>query len=236
MRILHVVTSLDPEFGGTAESVRMMLEHAPEGCESEVVAIDDPEAAFLRDIEFPVHALGPRRSPYSYTPKLMPWLRANRERFDGVVVHGMWQYCGVAVWRALGGQVPYIVFAHGMLDPYFKRAFPGKHWKKWAYWVAAEYWVLRGAQRVAFTCEAERVLAEQSFWLHRWRAWVAPFGTIAPGGRCGGAARGVLCGVSGSAWAAVFAVPGADRCEEGMRSAGGGVCARIGRAILSSIW
>jgi glycosyltransferase involved in cell wall biosynthesis len=182
MRILHVVTSLDPEFGGTAESVRMLVEYAPEGCESEVIAIDDPEAAFLHDMKFPVHALGPRRSPYSYTPKLMPWLRANRERFDGVVVHGMWQYCGVAVWRALAGQVPYIVFAHGMLDPYFKRAFPVKHWKKWIYWAAVEYWVLRGARRVAFTCEAERVLAEHSFWLHRWRAWVAPFGTIAPEG------------------------------------------------------
>jgi glycosyltransferase involved in cell wall biosynthesis len=182
MRILHVIASLDPEFGGPAEAVRALVEHAPEECACEVVSVDDPQAGFLRGLGFTVHALGPRRSAYAYSRALMPWLRANRERFDGVVVHGMWQYCGVAVWRAMGGRVPYVVFPHGMLDPYFKRAFPGKHRKKWAYWLAAEYWVLRGARRVAFTCEAERALAEQSFWLHRWRAWVAPFGTVPPEG------------------------------------------------------
>ena len=39
------------------------------------------------------------------------------------------------------GRVPYVVFTHGMLDPYFKRAFPMKHLKKWAYWLPVEYWV-----------------------------------------------------------------------------------------------
>jgi glycosyltransferase involved in cell wall biosynthesis len=45
-----------------------------------------------------------------------------------------------------------------------------------------EYWVLRGAARVLFTCEAEAELARQSFWLHRWNACVTPFGTIPPAG------------------------------------------------------
>jgi glycosyltransferase involved in cell wall biosynthesis len=160
--------------------VRALVEHAPEECASEAVTLDGPEAAFLRDVGFPVHALGPVGSVYGYAPKLAPWLRANRGRFDGVVVHGMWQYCGVAVWRAMGGRVPYVVFPHGMLDPYFKRAFPLKHWKKWMYWAPIEYWVLRGAMRVVFTCEVEQQLAAESFWLHRWNGWVAPFGTIPP--------------------------------------------------------
>jgi glycosyltransferase involved in cell wall biosynthesis len=69
-----------------------------------------------------------------------------------------------------------------MLDPYFKREFPLKHLKKWAWWLLSEYWVLRGAYRVLFTTTEESRLAEQSFWLHRWRGLVIPFGTNRPPG------------------------------------------------------
>jgi glycosyltransferase involved in cell wall biosynthesis len=67
-----------------------------------------------------------------------------------------------------------------MLDPYFKRAFPFKHLKKWLYWLPAEYWVLRRARRVLFTTAAERDLATQSFWLHRWTPMVVPLGSEPP--------------------------------------------------------
>jgi glycosyltransferase involved in cell wall biosynthesis len=185
MRILHIIASLDPEFGGTTEATRVMLTHGPEGYTHEVVTMDDPGASYLRDVRelgVAVHAFGPRKSIYSYSDKLVPWLKANRDRFDGVVVNGMWQYCGYAVWRTMRGRVPYVVFTHGMLDPYFKRASLLKHMKKWAYWLPAEYWVLRGAYRVLFTCEAEAELARQSFWLHRWKPYVVAFGTIPPAG------------------------------------------------------
>jgi len=182
MRILHIISSLDPRFGGTTAAVRMLLEHGPEGYSQEVATLDDPNQPFLRDLEFPVVALGPATSGYCYSSKLMPWLKANRDRFDGVVVHGMWQYPGYAVWRTMGGRVPYVVFPHGMLDPYFKHAYPLKHLKKWLYWLPVEYWVLRGARRVLFTCEAEARLGKQSFWLHQWKASVVPFGTIPPTG------------------------------------------------------
>jgi glycosyltransferase involved in cell wall biosynthesis len=69
-----------------------------------------------------------------------------------------------------------------MLDPYFKHAFPLKHLKKWPYWLLAEYWTLRGAHRVLFTSEAEKRLAEESFWLHRWNPCVVPYGAIGPVG------------------------------------------------------
>ena len=180
MRLLHVISTLDPAAGGVAEVVRLLLQYGPEGYAQEVVTLDDPHATFLSEIAFTVHPLGPTNSVYSRTSKLIPWLKANRARFDGVVVHGMWQYCGYAVWRTMGGRVPYVVLPHGMLDPYFKHAFPAKHWKKWLYWLPVEYWVLRGAYRVLFTCAAEAELATHSFWLHRWTPCVAPFGTIPP--------------------------------------------------------
>jgi glycosyltransferase involved in cell wall biosynthesis len=182
MRILHIIGTMDPAAGGTTEAVRVLLSHSPEGTENEVATLDDPVAPFLREVAYPVHAFGPQTSTFGYIPTLAPWLRTERGRFDGVVVHGLWQYIGYAARRAMLGHVPYVVFTHGMLDPYFKRAFPAKHMKKWAYWLAAEYWVLRNAHRVLFTCESEARLARQSFWLHRWTSYVVPFGTIPPTG------------------------------------------------------
>ena len=180
MRILHIIGTLNPAAGGPSESVRVLLSFGPIGYTGEVVTLDDPKQSYANDIPFPVHALGPIKTVYGFTRKLLPWLVANRDRFDGVVVNGLWQYCGLAAWLALGGRKPYVVFTHGMLDPYFKHRFPRKHMKKWAYWLAAEYWVLRGAYRVLFTTKEESVLAEQSFWLHQWKGFVVPYGASRP--------------------------------------------------------
>jgi glycosyltransferase involved in cell wall biosynthesis len=180
MRILQVIGTVDPKAGGPSEAVRALVTYLPAGYEAEVVCLDDPAAEFLGDLPCPVHALGAPVSGLGYNAKLRPWLQANRERFDGVMVNGLWQYCGYAVWRAMRGRKPYVVFSHGMLDPYFKKAFPLKHLKKWVYWLAAESWVLRAASRVLFTTGEEARLAEQSFWLHRWHGMVIPFGTDRP--------------------------------------------------------
>ena len=182
MRILHIIGTLNPAAGGPTESVRVLLSYGPIGYTGEVVTLDDPKAAYLQNVGFPVHALGPTRTTYGFNRKLMNWLRANRDRFDGVVVNGLWQYCGFAAWRTLAGNTPYVVFTHGMLDPYFKHAFPLKHIKKWLYWVPAEYRVLRDAYRVLFTSKAEKRLAEESFWLHRWNPYVVPYGASGPVG------------------------------------------------------
>jgi len=180
VRILQIIGTMDPKAGGPTAAVRALLEFAPPGYTCEVVTLDDPAAPFLKDLPFPVHALGPPRTGLAYSAKLLPWLRENRHRFDGVLVNGLWQYIGFATWRAFGGRVPYAVFSHGMLDPYFKKAFPLKHLKKWVYWLLADYWMLRGAYRVLFTTTDESRLAEQSFWLHRWNGLVIPFGADRP--------------------------------------------------------
>ena len=180
MHILHVIPSLDPATGGPVEVVRALLTHGPADDVQEVATLDDPGARFLAEYSAPVHALGPRRTGYGRTPRLAHWLRTNAIRFDGVILHGLWQYTGYAVWRAMRGRVPYFVFPHGMMDPWFKRAYPLKHVKKWLYWAPVEYKVLRDASRVLFTCKAEAELAEQSFWLHQWDGTVVQFGTIPP--------------------------------------------------------
>jgi glycosyltransferase involved in cell wall biosynthesis len=190
MRILHIVGSISPAAGGPTEAIRMLIRNAPPGYTCEVATLDDPASTFLAEFPFPIHALGAARKSW-YSPRLIPWLRANRHRFDGVIVHGLWEFTGLAARLALGrrsgsaksrapNSTPYVVFPHGMLDPYFKRTFPAKHLKKWFYWLTAEYWVLRGAERVLFTTALERDLAAQSFWLHHWTPMVVALGSEPP--------------------------------------------------------
>jgi glycosyltransferase involved in cell wall biosynthesis len=179
MRILHIVGTVSPAAGGPTEVIRMLVRYAPPGYTSELATLDDPAAPFLRDLPFRVHALGGPQRRW-FRPALLQWLRKNRDRFDGVIVHGLWEFTGLAAHLTTAKKPGYVVFTHGMLDPYFKRAFPAKHLKKWLYWLPAEYWVLRGARRVLFTTAAERDLAAQSFWLHRWTPMVVPIGAEAP--------------------------------------------------------
>ncbi|MBS1814556.1 MAG: glycosyltransferase [Acidobacteria bacterium] len=180
MKILHIIGTLDPRAGGPSEYIRGLFRYGPIGYTGEAVTLDDPNAPFLKELPFPVTALGPTSSKFGYTSALAPWLEANRHRFDGVVVDGLWHYSGYAAWRTLRGRIPYMVFTHGMLDPYFKRAFPLKHVKKAFYWYLAQYWILRDAFRVLFTTQQERHLAEQSFALHTWKPYIVPCGTVGP--------------------------------------------------------
>ena len=180
MRILHVIATLDPAAGGPIEGVRTLFGYKAEGYEGEAVTLDAPDAPYLHGLPFPVHALGPRTSTYGYNAKLLPWLKANRSNYDGVIVNGLWQYMGLATVLAMKGHVPYMVFSHGMLDPYFKKRYPLKHMKKAVYWYPAEYWVLRNAYRALFTTDTEEKLAEESFRFWKWTSQVVPYGIRAP--------------------------------------------------------
>jgi glycosyltransferase involved in cell wall biosynthesis len=181
MKILQVISSLNPAYGGVAACLQAITpELVALGHTSEVATLDRPDEPFLAAFPGPVHALGPAKFGYQYSPKIVPWLRAEAKRFDVVVIHGMWQYHGLAVHRALGraGDPPYFIFSHGMLDPWFKREYPLKHIKKLFYWWPIERRVLRDATAVLFTCEEERVLARQSFAGYRCREQVVAFGTV----------------------------------------------------------
>ena len=183
MRILHLITTLDRRAGGPATSIRSIVgNYRKLGHEGEVASLDDPSASWLQELNFTVHALGPVSTQFGYAPKLIPWLKAERDRFDGVVVHGLWQYLGVAARQALHGHKPYMVFPHGMLDPYFKHASRLKHLKKSFYWLLFEYRILRDAKRVLFTSEPEASLATETFWPHEWKAEVVAYGATAPDG------------------------------------------------------
>ncbi len=181
-RLLHVIRSIAPQAGGTTEGIRTLAEASGGEPGMELVCLDDPAKEFVRGQACPVHALGPAQGHYGYTPRLTEWLKENLSRFDGVVIHGLWQYHSYGAYRVIRDRAPYAIFPHGMLDPYFKRAFPLKHIRKQIYWLAREYRVLRDANAVCFTTPIERDCALHTMWPHRWNPVVVSFGAAAPNG------------------------------------------------------
>ena len=182
LKILQLVHTLDPSVGGVAASVLALSQGlARRGHKLDIVVLDDSASPWLADMALPIHALGAGLTSYRYSSKLLPWLKKQGGDYDRVIVNGIWQYLSFAAWRRYGGSsIPYYVFPHGMLDPWFKETFPLKHLKKWLYWPWAEYRVLRDAAAVIFTSEEERSQARKSFWLYRCREKVSPLGVEAP--------------------------------------------------------
>lgn len=115
-----------------------------------------------------IHALGEGSGPWCYNKALYPWLLSNLANYDRAIVHGLWQYPGYALYKAVKKvqkKVEYYVMPHGMLDPYFQRA-NGRRLKalrNTIYWNFLEERVVNSADGLMFTCEEEQQLANEPF-------------------------------------------------------------------------
>jgi len=156
--------------------------HQRAGNEVEIATLDDAGDLFTTPPGCPVHPLGRGIGGYHYNPELNRWLRANHRRFDGVIVNGLWQYHVLAARQVLAGRRPYVVFAHGALDPFFRHRYPLKHLKKLAYWTLFEQKNLSLAQAVCFTSEEEMRVAAEGFPRRDFKRVVIPYGSIGPSG------------------------------------------------------
>jgi len=183
MKLLRVIASVDPSTGGPVAGLRAVT---PEldllGHETEFLTVDDPADGFIQSWVGRVHALGPVKNRYARSPLLKSWLEKNINRYDAVVVHGLWQDLGRTVSEVCRtpGTPPYFVIPHGMLDPGLKKTYPFRHFKKWIYWQLIERHVLREARAVLFTCEEERRLARETFPRYECNEAVISYGAAVP--------------------------------------------------------
>lgn len=182
MKILHVVVSLDPIYGGQPEVIKQLITSLAElRHNSEIVTLDDYLYKFLDIYQISIHSLSPSYGKYHFNFKLISWLIKNAKRFDCVICHGIWQYQSYGTWLASRfKKFPYFVYIHGALDPWFKYTYPIKHLKKWLYWPWAEYFVLKDANGVLFTSEGEKNQAAKSFGLYKANALVVNAGIKSP--------------------------------------------------------
>jgi len=185
MKILRVIATVDPATGGPVAGMRAITPLLTKlGHQTDFLTVDDPFAGYLQSWVGQTFAMGPAVNSYAFARRVRPWLEKNISRYDAVVVHGLWQYLGVAVravTQARGGP-PYFVMPHGMLDPSIRSTYPIKHVKKWLYWQLMERRILRDARAVLFTCQEERRLARKTFPFYQCNERVIAYGAARPEG------------------------------------------------------
>jgi glycosyltransferase involved in cell wall biosynthesis len=180
MRILHVLPSLDQNYGGPLRAVLDLSTRARAfGLESEILGVGDfsvPDNPFPADLVHSVPLGWP--SVYRYAPEMSTWLQSNLSRFDGVVIHGMWLYPSTIVSRictSLGKR--FACFPHGMLEPW--SVYGQGRWKaakKVIYWGMRERGIVKRASAVFYTTERERILAKKAFPIANQSYIVVPYG------------------------------------------------------------
>lgn len=175
---------MNPVSGGPCQGIRYInSETERHGATREVVCLDDPESKYIGMDSFPIHALGPTKNRWRYSAKLRPWLDANLERFDIVIINGLWVYSSYAGFKALeylhekqlknpekNIKIPKMfVMPHGMLDPYFQRAKTRrlKALRNIFYWILIEHKVINYADAILFTSKTELLLARETFFWYR---------------------------------------------------------------------
>lgn len=182
MKILRIIASVDPRDGGPVEGLRQSADALGlRGHETEVVTLDAPGSAHVAAFPYKVHPQGRMIRRYGYTPKLSRWIAANARRFDAAVIHGLWNHASVGGWQGLRlAGLPYVIFTHGMLDPWFRETYRFKHIAKQIFWTLWQGRVLRDAAEVLFTSEQEQLAARGVFHGHSYQETIVAYGTATP--------------------------------------------------------
>ena len=129
-----VLSHTDPRYGGLSSAVpRLSQSLASEGIDVSLSAFCVPSEHF-RPAGFDdehLHFWPVSRSPWITSSTLRDQFTATVQAVDGVHIHGLWEAS-----TAMAGQAakklhkPYLLSAHGMLEPW---ALANKKWKKWIY-------------------------------------------------------------------------------------------------------
>ena len=176
---------MDPITGGPCQGIRNLNKAlvATGAVYREIICMDDPNSPYLGSDDFIVHAMGTGKTAWGYNQNLYPWLVRNLERFDIVIINGVWLYHEYAAIKAMKRlqrkkkllangleKIPQLyIMPHGMLDPYFQQA-PERKLKairNWLYWMLIERKNISSASGLLFTCETELQLARKTFRFYR---------------------------------------------------------------------
>ena len=189
LKILHIIASVDPKGGGPIEGVvqqsicRMQNQDLVH-----ILSLDDPNQNIVSQCLVKTFACGKLRPRdwrrflpwvhYGWSYKAVNWLKANHDNYDIVVVNGLWNFATMTAKLGLvDSRTPYVVFTHGMLDPWFKKAYPLKAMAKQISWWLCEGPLLKHAKYVLFTAEEEQRLAHDAFWPYKVNGRVVGYGT-----------------------------------------------------------
>lgn len=164
MRVLRVTQTMDPSKGGVVEAVNQAATAFNEiGDTMDVLCLDAPCSPWLhQDRNYKIYAIGKGRTSYGISLTLLTWVVKKAKSYEIVVLDGIWQFYVLSGYLLRIMNIPFCVFTHGMLDPYFnKNKF--KFIKKLPFWFISERNIIAMADAAIFTCQEEARLAKRSF-------------------------------------------------------------------------
>jgi glycosyltransferase involved in cell wall biosynthesis len=174
MKILHVISSMNPIYGGPSQGIRNFeFGLRDKNIERHIVCFDSPEEVNRwENGSLIIHPLGKRITPWQFNSKLSDWLDANVVDYNVLIINGLWLYHSYIAIKVINSlkenkqKVPKVfIMPHGMLDPWFQKAKSRrfKAIRNEVYWRLIEKKVVNSADGLLFTCEEELRLARQSF-------------------------------------------------------------------------
>lgn len=174
MKILHVIPSMNPKFGGPSQGIRNYeYELQGKSLERHIVCFDNIDDVKSWDNStLVIHALGERKTVWQYNKEFAEWLMANVNNYDAIIINGLWLYHSyktikiINSLRKQGKETPKVfIMPHGMLDPWFQKSKTRKlkALRNEIYWRIIEKQVVNSAEAILFTCADELELAKQAF-------------------------------------------------------------------------
>ncbi|MFP6844532.1 MAG: glycosyltransferase [Thalassolituus sp.] len=179
-RYLRVMSTLNPESGGVVTAVSESVNFHNENTEDvfDIVCFDGEWQSKGECGKGDVYSFR-SFSGYRFSLSFIIWFWKNCQRYDAIIIDGIWQFFVFSGYLAYIRRVPYFVFTHGMLDRYFNR-FIFKYLKKLPFWFVVERNVMQLARGVIFTTEEEFESSRLSFPLFIARDVYAPLGIEKP--------------------------------------------------------
>ena len=177
MKILRIIRSMNPAQGGVVEAINQAaLSLNNEKHQMDVLCLDNPNAEWVvGNNHYTIHALGEGKTAYGFHLSYLFWLWKKSKDYDVVIIDGLWQFLVIGGYILKLLKVPYCVFTHGMLDPYFNED-KLKYIKKLPFWFVSERNVIAMSKAVIFTCQEESKLASLSFPFYRATPQIATLG------------------------------------------------------------
>ena len=179
MKILHVIDSCHPKIGGPIEGIKQLnMMYRKYNISVNLLSSNTSTEIIKFKKDLPkIYATGPSLGKFSYNKKMLIWLQEKINNYSLVFIHGIWQYHNYAVWKiAKENNIPFFIFPHGSLDPWFNQKYPLKYIKKIIYWYLLQYKILSDSSGLIFTSNSELRLACKSFNIKKIKKFIVRYG------------------------------------------------------------
>jgi len=131
IKILSIIDSLNLKDGGPSHSlIDMALANNADGLIHDIMYLGSKQKIKSQDKIF-IKTLDDSKLKYGFSLRLIFWLLKNKKNYDLFIIHGIWQFITLISRIIIPNK--YLVFTHGMLDPYFGNE-KVKTIKKKIYW------------------------------------------------------------------------------------------------------